>query len=221
MKTEELVQSLASSAAPVKPVDAPGKRLLRWLGLGLPYALAVALVAGLRPDLWQKMTDPLWALEQAAAFVTAILAAYAALSLTIPGRSARIMWLPAPSLLVWLATLGAGCLRSWVRLGPEGLAFAPELECLPSIALVGLVPSLVIFLMVRKGAPLSPGPTLALAALAAASLGHVGHSLFHAQDASVMVLVWHFGSVAILSFVAGLMGRHALGWPRHDRVEIG
>jgi hypothetical protein len=37
--------------------------------------------------------------------------------------------------------------------------------------------------------------------------------LYHAGDIGVMVLVWHFGSVALLSAVAGAVGRLILRWP--------
>jgi hypothetical protein len=52
-----------------------------------------------------------------------------------------------------------------------------------------------------------PHAAVALAGLAAAGLGNFGLRLFHAQDASLMVLVWQFGSVAVLTGLAGSAGR--------------
>jgi hypothetical protein len=37
--------------------------------------------------------------------------------------------------------------------------------------------------------------------------------IYHAGDVSLMVLVWHFGSVAVLAAVAGWIGRRVLRWP--------
>jgi hypothetical protein len=37
--------------------------------------------------------------------------------------------------------------------------------------------------------------------------------LFHEQDASVMVLVWQFGSVVLLASLGALTGRRLLRWP--------
>jgi hypothetical protein len=48
-----------------------------------------------------------------------------------------------------------------------------------------------------RGAPLSPRITPALGALAAAALGNFGLRVFHPADASLMVLIWHFGGVAL------------------------
>jgi hypothetical protein len=54
--------------------------------------------------------------------------------------------------------------------------------------------------------------TVMLGALAAAALGNVGLRLFHPQDASLMILVWQFGSVALLSIRAGWGGHRILDW---------
>ena len=45
------------------------------------------------------------------------------------------------------------------------------------------------------------------------ALGATALRLFHAQDASVMVLVWQFGSVALLTGLGALTGRQLLRWP--------
>ena len=60
---------------------------------------------------------------------------------------------------------------------------------------------------------MAPRLTITLGALAAAALGNFGLRLFHYQDASFIVLVWQFGSVAILSLLAAWAGRRILQWP--------
>jgi H+/Cl- antiporter ClcA len=61
---------------------------------------------------------------------------------------------------------------------------------------------------------LYPRTTLALAALAVAALGNLGLRVYHLGDASIMVLVWHFGSVVMLSLIAGLIGKLLLNWKK-------
>jgi hypothetical protein len=212
MKTERLIEHLAGDAQPVRPLASPGRRLGHWLAIGVPAMAVAVLIARPRPDLAQKFLEAAWLIEQGAALLTALLAAYAAFSLVVPGRSGRVAWLPAAPFLVWLGTLGIGCLRSWLARDAASLAFEPELECLPSIVAVGAVPCLVIYGMVKSCAPLKPGLTLALAALAAAALGNVGHSMTHEQNAGLMVLVWHFGSVAALAGLGWGLGRLLLTW---------
>jgi hypothetical protein len=59
--------------------------------------------------------------------------------------------------------------------------------------------------------------TLLLGALAVAAIGNFGMQIFHFRDASIMVLVWHLGSVAVISTLAGLAGERLIGW-RHRGV---
>ena len=84
--------------------------------------------------------------------------------------------------------------------------------CLPVIALVGAGPALVMAVMIRRGAPLYPHLAVGLGGLAAAALGNVGLRFFHPVDASFMVLVWQFGSVALLAIVCGLIGPRLHKW---------
>ena len=98
-------------------------------------------------------------------------------------------------------------------MGPEGLRLTPDPACFGYIALIGSLPALVLLLMVRRGVPLAPRWTLALAGLAAAGLGNFALRFFHMQDAALMVLVWQVGAVALLAGLAGLAGRRLLPAP--------
>src|SRR5262249_26039312 len=72
------------------------------------------------------------------------------------------------------------------------------------------VPAIAVAVMVRRGAPLTPHLTAALGGLAAAGLGNFGLRFFHPQDASLMVLVWQFGTGFILSAFSSWAGRYLL-----------
>ncbi|MBI3049057.1 MAG: DUF1109 family protein [Acidobacteria bacterium] len=120
--------------------------------------------------------------------------------------------LPLVPLGLWLGSLGQGCIQDLVQFGARNLSLQPDWYCLPAIVVVGTVPALVMAVMLQRGAPLSPHVTTTLGGLAAAALGNVGLRLFHPQDASVMVLLWQFGTVLVLSALAGCTGRHLLSW---------
>lgn len=214
METEDLIRSLAADTKPVRPLRPPWVRVGVWLALAAPYVIAVVFMMSLRRDLPDKLSDMRFVLEQTAALATALAAALAAFELTIPGRSPRIALLPLAPFAVWLGTLGQGCLNAWFRFGPEGLSLRPDWACLPGIVLVGAIPGVVMVAMLRHGAPLHPHLATALGALAAAALANFGLRLFHYQDASMMVLVWQLGTVAVLSALAGLVGNRVLDWRR-------
>ena len=213
MRTEDLIEALAADGTPVRPLASPMVRLCGWLAVSAAYAALIVLVMGLRPDIQSRLADTRFVVELGATFMTSVLAAAAAFCAGCPGRSAWERFAPLPALGLWFWSLGEGCWRSFVQGGAQGLEFQLDLACLPSILLVSVVPGVLIFVMIRRGAPIAPISTTALAALAAASLGATALRLFHAQDASVMLLVWQFGSVAILAGLGALTGRHILRWP--------
>ena len=213
MKTDVLIESLALNAGPVRPLPSPARRIWTWLAIAMGFALAMVWAIGPRPDLAERLLDTRFLLEQGAALATAIAAALAALALTMPDAARIWRWLPVLPAGAWLATLGLGCLRDWAVIGHDGLRLTPDPECFVYIALIGSLPLLALVLMLRKGAPLRPSWTLALAALAAAAIGNFALRLFHMQDAALMVLVWQVGAVALIAAIAGLCGRAVLRWP--------
>lgn len=213
MQPEELVKILAADAKPVRRLSSPMVRLLIWLGISIAYAALVVWLMGVRPDIPSKLGDTRFVVELAATFMTSVLAAAAAFCAGCPGRPIWERFAPLPALGLWFWSLGEGCWRTFAASGAEGLSFRLDFVCLPSILLVSVVPGALMLKMIRQGAPIAPVTTTALAALAAGALGATALRLFHAQDASVMVLVWQFGSVALLAGLGALTGRQLLRWP--------
>lgn len=214
---QDVIDFLVADAKPVRPLSPPLIRLLRWMAISVPFVAMVVAAMHWRPDLAAKFGEGRYLLEQGAALATSITAGFAAFSAGVPGRSRWISLLPLLSLTVWLSSLGEGCLVNWLRAGPDGLTLQPDWQCLPAIAMTGAAPAIAMAVMLRRGAPLSPRAGLLLGALAAAALGDVGLRLYHPQDASLMVLVWQFGSVVLLSGLSGAFGKRLLRW-RHPAL---
>jgi hypothetical protein len=212
METEKLIQGLTETAVPVRRLPAPLTRTMLWLAISIPYVALVVYVVGPRADLLGKFLEFPYLIEQMAALATGIAAAAAAFVTTIPGYSRRILLLPLAPIAVWLGSLGLGCVQDLLQLGRSGLDLKPDWFCFPTIVLVGAIPAIAMAIMLRRGAPLMPYISTALGGLAAAGLGNFGLRLFHVQDASLMVLVWQVGSVALLTVAAAAAGRMLLNW---------
>ncbi len=212
METDRLIQNLAETAAPVRPLSPPWARTIVWLTIAIPYIALVVYVVSPRADLLGKLSEFPYLLEQLAALATGIAAAAAAFATTIPGYSRKVLLLPLVPLAVWLGSLGYGCVQDWLQFGPGGLSLKPDWFCFPAIVLVGAIPAIAMAVMLRRGAPLTPYISTALGGLAAAGLGNFGLRLFHVQDASLMVLVWQVGSVVVLTIAAACAGRILLNW---------
>lgn len=213
MDTDRLIDQLAAKAEPVRPLPDPWGRASLWLVIAIPYVVLVVILMSPRPDLAMLLADPRFQVELVAALATAMLGAVAAFACTVPGQSRTVCLLPMAPLAIWFASLGYGSIQDWQALGPEGLRLRIDWDCMPATALIGIVPAIAMVAMLRRGAPLFPRVTLAMGALAVGALAQAGMQIYHVGDISLMVLVWHVGSVAVLAAVAGWIGRRVLRWP--------
>jgi len=212
MPTPDLIDSLVADASPVRRLRSPGVRAACWLLLAALVLGLAALHHGVRPDLALKLAQPAFVTGMAAAMLTAVLAAIAALIASVPGRSQWWLILPVPAALLWFGTIGYGCLTDWVRIGPGGISLGETASCFATLVLVGLPLSFVWLTMLRHVAWLSPAPVAMCAGLAVAAMTATALSLLHPIDATVMILLWHIGGALLLVGVSGRYGHRLLGW---------
>ncbi|PKQ07227.1 MAG: DUF1109 domain-containing protein [Alphaproteobacteria bacterium HGW-Alphaproteobacteria-11] len=212
MKTDELIGSLANDVMPVRRLLLPPFRMVIWLGLSLPWIALVIWYMGVRPDLMSRFGDGTWRIEQSLALLTALTAAFAALCVSVPGRPMWERILPLFPLGLWVGTIVQGCIQSIAAGGPWTSLIRMDWSCTPHIALLGIGPAVVMIALVRKGAPVAPYVTIGYAALAATALAAFGLRFFHAEDASLMILVWQLGSVALLTAACTLFAERLFPW---------
>lgn len=218
MRTEELIRTLSEDCKPVRPLAHPAWRAVIWFVISLGYVAVIVAVMGLRPDISSKLADWKFITEVGAPLLTSMMAAAAAFCAGCPGRPVWERLAPLPFLALWLGSLGEGCWSDWLVHGAAGLAIRPDLKCFPVILAISIPPSILIFAMTRRGAPIAPIITMGLAALAAAALAAAALRLFHTEDASVMVLFWQFGSVALLTGLEALFGPFFLHWTTREEA---
>lgn len=221
VRTEELVVSLAGDIRPVQRLRLPSVRLLVWLGLSLPWVALIVWYRGPRADIALKMGESAWLFEQSLALITALAAGLAALCASIPGRPVWERALPLLPLGLWIAIIVDGSIRSVVAGGTWSLLVEVDWVCLPNIASLGVVPAVAMIALIRRGAPVSPYATIGYAALAATALAEFGLRFFHAEDASLMILVWQMGSVAFLTAICTVFARYLFPWRIGIRTVTG
>jgi hypothetical protein len=209
VETNKLISVLAETAGAVRPLARPWRRTVAWLMIAVLYTALVVLVVSPRPDLATRLLEPRFAIEEVAALATGISAAVAAFTTIIPGYDRRTLLLPIIPAFIWLGSLGEGCVEQWVR---NNLSLQLDWFCFPAIVLIGAIPAIFMVAMLRRGAPLTPYLTATLGGLATAGLGNFGLRLFHAEDGSLMVLVWQMGTVLVLTALAGSAGPLLLDW---------
>jgi hypothetical protein len=205
--TEALIERLSHAATPVPPLRPPIVRALGFILVGAAFVAVIVAANGIRPNLAAVMALPWRQAEFWASVATAVSAAIAAFHLAVPGRSAAWALLPVPAATLWLATLGFGCWYDFIRLGPDGLSWGTSWTCLGAIVLTSVPLSALLFWQLRFGDAARPLPTAAYGVLAVAAMSAAGLTLYHHLEAAFLVLIWHIGTVALVTATAAMGNR--------------
>jgi hypothetical protein len=209
MNTDRLIAHLADRLPPVQPLRRPGWRAFVWLCGASAFLGVLALSMTSTADVAINGTGFGFVGPQLVAVLTSILAAWAAFTSVIPGYSrAALMW-PVVAGVAWIGGLAIGM--------PEGqsgamLAAPREWMCVAVIILSGGPMMAALWFMLRRGAPLNPSVTAALAALAVGALANVAACVSHPHTNNAITLVWHGATMAVLVGLAAATGHLALKW---------
>ena len=152
-------------------------------------------------------------MQQGAALVTGIMAARAAFASVIPGQDDRVWILPAIGAAAWSVSLLWAGVRDLQATGTLGLTSQTDWPCVVSMVVGGLVLGAPLVWMLRRGAPLTPGLTAFLAALAALSVANIEACLTRPHAFALTVLLWHGGTIAAVAALCAWSGRRWLRWP--------
>jgi hypothetical protein len=212
LNTDDLIRRLSRDLPAAPPLGRPFLRSIAWTaGAGIYVALVVMWMA--TPDaMTGRWWDPSFAIQQVAALATTFTAAAAALSMTIPGRGRIAGMVAIAAASLWLGLVLRGCIQDWMAVGSVGLALRDDWACVAGIPMTAAFPGLALALMLRRGAPLQPGPTAALGALSVASLASLGMCVALPHERDVIILVWHGATIAGVSALAAMAGRSILNW---------
>lgn len=210
--TRALIENLVAEAKPVRPLPYPLLRAGLWLAVALGILVLLGADHGVRPDLAAQLARPSFRLGLGASLLTGVLAACGSLIASLPDRSRLWLLLPVPSLLLWLSTIGYGCLTDWVEFDAGSMQMGETLRCFATLLLVSLPLSIVMFAMLRHVARLRPAAVTLTAALAVAAMTSTAMALFHALDATILILIWNLGTAVLIVALEATMGARLLAW---------
>ena len=211
-KTSELIDTLVECATPVRRLRPPLVRASLWLLLAALVLVLIAIGHGVRPDLAERLHQPIFVIGMLGALATGILAAIASFKVSLPDSPRWWLLLPAPPLVVWVSTIGYGCLTNWVSIGPNGIHMDEAVRCFATLLMTSAPLSIAMLVMLRYAALLRPTEVCAAGGLAVAAITAFALSLFHDLDATIMILVWNLGVAVLIAGLASLFGRSMLAW---------
>jgi len=199
MRTDDLIADLAGRVTPVRPLPPPAVRALGWLVLAGLCAVAGVTVFGARADVMVRLTQTDYLSIALLALTTSVFAAVISLILAIPGaeRTPLLRVTALASFGLWAGTSVWGVLAEG-----RGLPVFTDPHwpvCFVRVVLVALLPAVVLFVMLRRGTPLQPGWTAAMAALASASAGALAAHVACPLDDSGHAFLGHLVSVMAMA----------------------
>ncbi len=213
MKTDELIQSLSGNLAAVPP-GAVARRIARGLGLGALGSAGVMLAwLGLRPDLAQAISTPMFWMKFGYSALTGL---FLALVLT---RLAKPAARPGALVALAAAPFAVVAIMALVRFGQA----APEAQ---HALLMGHTSSLCPWRILAIGAPVLAGAVWAVRGLAptrlllaglvaggcAGGLGAAVYAFACDETSAPFLAIWYTLGMALVAALGALGGSRLLRW---------
>lgn len=214
MRTDDLIDTLASNLPQVRRLRPPLARAMSWLALASAVLALLATHQGIRPDLWECLQDRSFVSTLAGAILTGITGVIAAFMLSLPDRSRKWIALPVAPLVFWVTHIGYQCLTSWVSFDPAGMTLGETTRCFATLVFTSLPLSAALLLMLKYAVFVRPMAVALVGGLAVSGLTAVALSLFHVLDASILIVMWNLGTAVFIVGLSSLLTKRYVGHPR-------
>lgn len=212
--TETLIDRLSDDINLKTELRSPaywGRRLVTVLTI---YGVGVQAISGLRPDLFAQFTRPLFAAELLlllALLLTSVLACVFSMS---PDAYQKPRYLNAPYVVFGLFAVLVG-VQLFLPPGIGAVIPPPGghgVECTISIASIALIPSTLIFVLMRRGATVLQARAGTFAVLSASAVGCLTLRLAEANDSLPHLICWHYLPTVLFAAIGAYVGKLLLKW---------
>jgi hypothetical protein len=207
---EQLVESLAEEAGPVKPAPHPLTLSLIWLAGAAVYLALSLWISGPRPDLMGEFREPWFDAEIAALALIFLTTTLSAALLAFPDLH-QMGWVaraPAAAFALFVLVL----FLSWLAHQPPPPLPVHSFQCTISITLSSLLPASWTFLSMRRFASTHYRWAGVIAALSAFSVGALWLRLHELNDSIVHVVEWHYLPMLGIGLIGWWLGKSVLKW---------
>lgn len=215
MSTKELIEQLSRDATGKPCLRSPGHVALRLLLVLAIYGIGVQFFLGIRGDIFAQLSRPMFALEITLLLALTLSSVLAAIVAMYPDAHQKPWILRLPH-AVFIALMVFILVQLFTLQTEAGMVIPPPgghgMECALCIASVALVPSGILFGILRKGASVCPRKAGSFAVLAAAGLGCLTLRLAEANDSLLHLASWHYLPTLLFAALGALVGRWALKW---------
>jgi hypothetical protein len=213
--TDSLITELSAQAPATKTLPRPRYFICRVLVVLIVYAIGVQGFNHLRPDIWEQLaTRPAYGMELLLLAAISISSVLAAIVSMYPDAYQRPALLKLPYIFLGLLTLLLEAqffmpMNPHMRLLPFTLAGH---ECSLSIAAIAMLPSAMIFLVLRQGASVRPLQAGSFAVLASASIGCLCLRITEQNDSLAHLVSFHYAPTLLFAALGALAGKWLIRW---------
>lgn len=210
--TDSLIAELVDGLEPIRPM-----RLSQGIAVSLGALAmtlgAVAVIAGMRPDVTSALVQPVFLLATGLFLILGLAASATVIVMSRPRvGSDHSGWVWAAAMVALLPA--AAAVRS---LGSGTSAFAVStpahgLDCLAAASAFGLFTFAGLTWWLRRGAPTSPERAGLVAGIAAGSFGIFAYSFHCTYSDIVHIGLWHSAVVALCAIIGRLTIPHFVRW---------
>ncbi|AYD04666.1 DUF1109 domain-containing protein [Neorhizobium sp. NCHU2750] len=213
MKTDDLIDRLASNLQPVPP-GALGRLLAFLLIPGILLSAAVILLGhGLRPDLATAIYLPAFWVKSIYPLALAMAAITALMVVARPGGNPSRLGIALFAIYIALVALGLWQLHSSPAEDYPRLIFGISAWFCPFIILVSAAPIFIaITVFLRRSAPTNLPMAGFAAGLAAGSLGAWTYSWGCIENGLPFVALWYSSGIALSGLAGLILSRPLLRW---------
>jgi hypothetical protein len=213
MKTDELINMLASNLEPVKGEELRNT-LTIVLGVGAVAAFCLMLaILGWPSAAFGGEYSGLKAIALAFALGVAFAGASFLIRSARPGEPGRKPLIAMG--LLFIAVLAAGLVTLILArpAGWRGIVFGPQwAACLICIPLFAIAPFASLVWALRRGAPTNLMRTGAIAGLVAGALGATVFALHHVSGSIAFIAIWYGGPILVCAVLGAILGPRLLRW---------
>lgn len=215
MDTNELIAKL-SKEGPLKTASrSPAYFGIRLIAVLAAYALGAQFYLGLRPDIAVQITRLLFTVEILLLAALIFSSTVAAVFAMYPDLHQKPWMLKTPY-AVFGALVALVLFQLFFMPVDPRMVFPPPgghaMQCTLCIAAVSLVPSALIFGLLRKGASVHPFHAGSFAILAATGIGCVALRLAEANDSLIHLTEWHYLPTLLFAALGASIGKRLLKW---------
>jgi hypothetical protein len=202
MKTELLIRQLAGEVQPVRPLKHPVARFFRWAIFTVAWVVAGVVAVGVRVDIAAVLRAPTFLLQIALPLALGAGATIAAFVASVPDRKHRFLDLVFVAILaLWLLVVVSAVVAT------GGGHLGAGARCVRNLVVLSLPPGALLYVVLKRAAPLGGSLTGLQAALGVAALAYAGTRFACHNDGALHLLVWHSAFVLLLGGVGALIGR--------------